>query len=135
MFFQGKCKVDYLVDCIPAAEHSDQVHLVAGAYSGDLHLLDVTDPDEIIVVKSLENGHSDTVRCLHWDKEVWILCDFVMHICGWWWGGDVLHMVTYVHTDDSAKWGKSNNYFQFVTFINRFLSDGSERVKVFSHKY
>ena len=84
MFFQGKCKVDYLVDCIPAAEHSDQVHLVAGAYSGDLHLLDVTDPDEIILVKSLENGHSDTVRCLHWDKEVWILCD--AHLWGWWGG-------------------------------------------------
>ena len=134
MFFQGKCKVDYLVDCIPAAEHSDQVHLVAGAYSGDLHLLDVTDPDEIIVVKSLENGHSDTVRCLHWDKEVWILCDFVMHICGGC-GGGMCYIWLRMYTQMSAKWEKSNNYFQFVTFINRFLSDGSERVKVFSHKY
>ena len=123
------------MDCIPAAEHSDQVHLVAGAYSGDLHLLDVTDPDEIIVVKSLENGHSDTVRCLHWDKEVWILCDFVMYVC---WGvWDVLHMVMYVHTVDSTVTthqtfdeftcscevgGKSNNDFQFGTFVDRFPS-------------
>ena len=97
MFFQGKCKVDYLVDCIPAAEHSDQVHLVAGAYSGDLHLLDVTDPDEIIVVKSLENGHSDTVRCLHWDKEVWILCDFAMHVCGGGGGGCVTYGYVCTH--------------------------------------
>ena len=54
--------------------------------------------------------------------------------------GDVLHMVMYVHTDDSAKWGeKSNNDFQFVTFINRFLSDGAAGMAVkglvFSHKY
>lgn len=77
--------MDYLVDCIPAAEHSDQVHLVAGSHSGDLHLLDMSDLEDVTVVKSLESGHSDTVRCLHWDKEVWV--PSAVQLC-FWGGGD-----------------------------------------------
>ncbi|KAK7115049.1 WD repeat-containing protein 89-like [Littorina saxatilis] len=62
-------KVDYLVDCIPAATPSNQYLLVAGTHSGDLHFLDLSDSEDPKVVSSLKGGHSDTVRCLHWDRE------------------------------------------------------------------
>lgn len=65
---QNTCEINYLVDCIPAATSSDDVYLVAGTHSGDLHLLDLSDPQKAKVVKTLEKGHTDTVRCLHWDK-------------------------------------------------------------------
>ena len=62
--------MQYLVDCIPAGTASSDVRLAAGTHSGDLHLLDLTDPSGAKVVRSLEGGHSDTVRCLHWDHQV-----------------------------------------------------------------
>ncbi|KAL8612434.1 hypothetical protein ACOMHN_008419 [Nucella lapillus] len=65
----GKCTADYLVDWISSAAPSNEGRLVVGTHSGDLHLLDVTDPEEIKVTMSLVGGHSDTVRCLHWDEQ------------------------------------------------------------------
>ena len=58
------------MDCIPSAVPSDRYLLVAGTHSGDLHFLDLSGDGKAEVITSLKGGHSDTVRCLHWDGEV-----------------------------------------------------------------
>lgn len=66
---QGKQGVDYLVDCFSGTTESDGWVLVAGSHTGTLHMLDISHPDKVKVTVSLEGGHTDTVRCLHWDSK------------------------------------------------------------------
>ncbi|KAK7483045.1 hypothetical protein BaRGS_00025708 [Batillaria attramentaria] len=67
--FQGQRKVDYLVDCVQGSAENDRWFLAAGSHTGQLHLLDLASTDQVQIVASLEGGHTDTVRCLHWDQQ------------------------------------------------------------------
>ena len=73
--------MNYLLDCLCFAP-SDQSHvlLVGGSYTGDLYIIDVSNPSDPSLMKSLTCGHSDVVRSLYWDNQVQSSYYFVLSL-------------------------------------------------------
>lgn len=58
------CSIDYLIGGL-YHDKTDSMFLVAGSHTGDIHLLSC-DSDNLTCLKSLQGGHTATVRSFNW---------------------------------------------------------------------